>query len=67
MDDFTGAVFVVSAGFSLVALVGSFYISFSLKGRKMAKVAAEGAKQIEDHLQPKKSDLVFDYEAISHI
>ena len=33
----------------------------------MAKVAAEGAKPIEDHLQPKKSDLVFDYEAISHI
>lgn len=64
MDDFTGAVFVVSAGFSLVALVGSFYTSVSLKGRKMSEVAAEGAKPIED---PKKVDLVFDYEAISHI
>ena len=66
MDDFTGAVFVVSAGFSLVALVGSFYTSVSLKGRKMSEVAAEGAKPIEDP-KPKKADLVFDYEAISHI
>ena len=66
LDDFTGTVFFVSAGFSVVALIGSFYISISLKGRKMADVAFEGAKPIEEDSK-KVNDFIFDYEAISHI
>ena len=66
LEDFTGAVFVVSAGFSVVALIGSFYVSISLKGRKMADVAFEGAKPIEEK-PTKMNAFVFDYEAISHI
>ena len=66
LDDFTGTVFFVSAGFSVVALIGSFYISISLKGRKMADVAFEGSKPIDEDSK-KLNDFIFDYEAISHI
>ena len=66
LEDFIGAVFVVSAGFSIVALLGSFYVSISLRGRKMADVASEGAKNLQE--KPKKvNDFWYDFEAVTHI
>ena len=66
MEDFIGAVFVVSAGFSVVALVGSFYVSISLRGRKMADVASKGAKNLQE--KPKKvNDFWNAFEGVTHI
>ena len=45
---FIGSVFLVSAGFSVLALLGSFYVSISLKGKRMQDVAYEGAHEQDE-------------------
>ena len=55
--------FLVSAGFSVLALLGSFYVSVSLKGKRMQDVAYEGAHdQDEEQEKPEDNFTIWKYE-----
>ena len=46
----------MSAGFSVLALIGSFYVSLSLKGKKMQDVTYEGAHDQDEEQTAQKTD-----------
>ena len=61
-DTFIGTVFLVSTGFSLVALVCSIYITISLKGKRMQDIAKIGKAQEEEQAREDRFKGLFLYD-----
>ena len=57
-----GTVFLVSTGFSLVALVCSIYITISLKGKRMQDIAKIGKAQEEEQAREDRFKGLFLYD-----
>ena len=72
---FPGAVFLLSGGISFITLSMTFYIHFSLKGKKMVEVTRIGAGRLTDEEKEQKrmtenrkfSPETFDAVKISYI